>query len=126
MDAQLPKGLSTSHFGVLNHLVRLGDGRTPLEISRAFQVAKTTMTHTLSGLEHHRLVEMRANEKDGRSKCIWLTDKGRQLRDRTIADLIPGMEELAEQLPPGHVAPLVAELIKLRVYLDSNRKEVVD
>ena len=124
MDARLPKGLLASHFGVLNHLIRLEDGRTPLELSRAFQVAKTTMTHTLSGLEHHQLVEMRPNKKDGRSKCVWLTDKGRQLRDRTIADLIPGMEGLAGQLPPENVTSLVTELIKLRIYLDNNRSEV--
>jgi len=123
MDARLPKGLSASHFGVLNHLIRLGDGRTPLELSSAFQVPKTTMTHTLSGLEKHHLVEIRPNEKDGRSKCVWLTDKGRQLRNRTIAELIPGMDGLAEQLPPENVASLVAELIKLRTFLDNNRDE---
>ena len=126
MDARLPKGLSASHFGVLNHLIRLGDGRTPLEISRSFQVAKTTMSHTLSGLQHHELVEIRPNLKDGRSKCVWLTDKGRQLRDRTITDLIPRMEGLAEELPHENVASLVAELTKLRIYLDNNRNEVAD
>ena len=126
MDARLPKGLLASHFGVLNHLIRVGNGRTPLELSSAFQVAKTTMTHTLTGLQQHELVEIRPNEKDGRSKCVWLTDKGRQLRDRTIADLIPGMEGLAVQLPPENVAALVTELVKLRIYLDNNRSEDAD
>ena len=121
MDARLPKGLATSHFGVLNHLIRLGEGRTPLELSRAFQVAKTTMTHTLSGLERHQLIEMRPNEQDGRSKCVWLTDKGRLMRERTIIDLIPSMEGLAEQLPPDKVADVVAELTKIRILLDNNR-----
>ena len=51
MDMRLPEGVNTSHFSVLNHLIRVQDGRTPLALARAFQVPKTTMTHTLAGLE---------------------------------------------------------------------------
>ena len=51
LEEALPKGMIAPHFQVLNHLVRLGDGRTPLQMARAFQVPKTSMTHTLSGLE---------------------------------------------------------------------------
>jgi hypothetical protein len=36
------------HFSVLNHLMRVEDGRTPLELARAFQVPKTTLS-TLAG-----------------------------------------------------------------------------
>ena len=48
MNRRLPDGLHASHFGVLNHLVRLGDGRTPVSIASAFQVTKATMTNTLT------------------------------------------------------------------------------
>ena len=51
MNAKLPDGFLTSHFGVLNHLMNVHDRRTPLELARAFDVPKTTMTHTLSGLK---------------------------------------------------------------------------
>ena len=47
MNAKLPDGFLTSHFGVLNHLMNVHDGRTPLKLARAFQVPKTTMTHTI-------------------------------------------------------------------------------
>jgi len=47
----LPKGMELSHFSVLNHLVRVQDGQTPLVLARTFQVPKTSMTHTLAGLE---------------------------------------------------------------------------
>jgi lipopolysaccharide export system permease protein len=46
-----PDGLRLPHFAVLNHLVRLGDGRTPGQIARAFQLTKATMTNTLQRLE---------------------------------------------------------------------------
>ena len=78
LEARLPDGMIAPHFAVLNHLTRVRDGQTPLALARAFQVPKTTMTHTLKGLEQHRLVEMRPNPEDGRSKRVWLTDQGRQ------------------------------------------------
>ena len=51
-NRRLPEGLHVSHFSVINHLCRLGDGRTPLEIARAFQVTKPTMTNTLAKLSN--------------------------------------------------------------------------
>jgi hypothetical protein len=42
-EARLPQGAPCPHFSVLNHLMRVEDGRTPLELARAFQVPKTTL-----------------------------------------------------------------------------------
>ena len=121
MDARLPNNLSTSHFSVTNHLIRVQDGQTPLELARAFQVPKTTMTHTLFGLEANKLVEFRPNSKDGRSKLVWLTEKGRLFRDRIIMDLQPMLEILADQLPAKEVAKLVDSLAEIRELMDTNR-----
>ncbi len=126
MDARLPKGLSNSHFGVLNHLIRVEDGRTPLELARAFQVAKTTMTHTLAGLQSQGLIEMRPNSRDGRSKCVWLTGKGRQLRDQTIVDLQPDLNKIVERLPQEKVTALVSELAEIRKIMDASRNNLSD
>ncbi len=52
-ESRLPPGVLVSHFSVLNHLIRVRDGATPLQLANAFQVPKTTMTHTLAGLETH-------------------------------------------------------------------------
>ncbi|MFT5283071.1 MAG: hypothetical protein ACI94Z_001906, partial [Yoonia sp.] len=35
-------------FKVLNHLVRLGDGITPAEFAKAFNVTKAAMTNTIN------------------------------------------------------------------------------
>ena len=51
LERALPAGLKQPHFGVLNHLVRLGDDKSPLFLSRAFQVSNGTMTNTLQRLE---------------------------------------------------------------------------
>lgn len=121
LEAHMPDGLIAPHFGVLNHLMRLGDGCTPIAMARAFQVPKTSMTHTLSGLERRGLVEMRPNPRDGRSKQVWLTDAGRGVRDRVIRDMAPELAKLAEALDPERLLSILPVLSELRIYLDESR-----
>jgi DNA-binding MarR family transcriptional regulator len=120
-ERRLPEGFLVSHFAVLNHLVRLGDGRTPLEIARAFQVPKTTMTHTLQGLEKAGLIAFAPNPADGRSKCVMLTDAGRTFRDTAIAALGPDLARLATAIPPARIAEILPLLAEVRVWLDRER-----
>jgi DNA-binding MarR family transcriptional regulator len=122
-ERRLPEGFLVSHFAVLNHLVRLGDGRTPLEIARAFQVPKTTMTHTLAGLERAGLIAFAPNPKDGRSKHVMLTDTGRAFRDKAIARLAPDLAAIADIFPPARIAEALPLLGELRAYLDREREE---
>lgn len=123
LEAHLPAGFLVSHFAVLNHLVRLGDGRTPLAIARAFQVPKATMTHTLSGLAEAGLVRFAPNPQDGRSKCVMLTDKGRLFREDAIARLKPDLVRLSKQFRPEAIAAALPLLGELRAYLDKAREE---
>lgn len=120
-QARLPDGFLVTHFGVLNHLVRVGDGPTPLDLARAFQVPKTSMGHTLSVLAEHGLVEMRPNPDDGRSKRVWLTDAGRRFREDAIASLIPDLEALATRLSEPKARQIVGQLTEIREYLDAAR-----
>ena len=121
LEAQLPKGLIAPHFGVLNHLVRLEDGRTPVELARAFQVPKTTMTHTLAGLVKHGLVDIRPNPNDGRSKCVWLTDAGRELRENLIIRLAKENAGLVAGFDTDKLRTILPILAELRAYLDHHR-----
>jgi len=122
LEAHMPKGLIAPHFTVLNHLTRVGDGSTPMAMARAFQVPKTSMTHTLAGLEKAGLVEMRPNPEDGRSKQVWLTGAGRALRARIIAELAGEYSDLGQALAPERLAAVLPVLTELRVYLDENRR----
>ncbi len=121
MDARLPDGLITPHFSVLNHLIRVADGRTPLELARAFQVPKTTMTHTLAGLEARGFVAIKPNPEDGRSKCVWLTEAGRRFRDSAIAALDPDMTTLSRLVDGEKVERLIGPLTEIRQILDAQR-----
>lgn len=123
LESRLPKGMLVSHFSVLNHLIRVEDGRTPLALARAFQVPKTTMSHTLAVLERRGLVDLRPNPKDARSKLVWLTGAGRQFRDDAIAALAPDMAALAVQFDAADIAELTTKLQEVRVFLDRRRDE---
>jgi DNA-binding MarR family transcriptional regulator len=121
LEARLPRGFLKSHFTVLNHLVRVADGRTPQELAAAFQLPKTTMTHTLRGLEAAGLVKTAPNPADGRSKCVWITEAGRAFRAQAIADLAPDVARIAAEFPPERLAPLLPELAALRAVMDRLR-----
>ncbi|WP_420010373.1 MarR family winged helix-turn-helix transcriptional regulator [Tateyamaria sp.] len=121
LEARLPHGLIAPHFTVLNHLTRVGDGRTPIDMARAFQIPKTSMTHTLKGLEAQGLVELRPNPEDGRSKTVWLTDAGRALRAQVIADLGAQFQQMMTEFDVHRLTEIKPVLTDLRIYLDNSR-----
>lgn len=121
LEARLPPGLLASHFGVIMHLSRAGDGATPVALARSFQVAKTTMTHTLSGLEKHRLIEMRPNPRDKRSKQVWLTDAGHAFLGQASEALRPDIKAMLEDFNPQDALDLAERLRPLREWMDARR-----
>lgn len=121
LEARLPPGFVAAQFAVLNHLVRMGDGRTPLAIAQAFQVPKNSMTHSLGVLERAGLIEMRPNPQDGRSKLVYITDAGRAFRQAAIEALAPDIARIAKAFPPDRVARLLPDLEALRKFLDADR-----
>ncbi len=123
LEASLPEGMIHAHFAVLNHLGRVGDGQTPIQIARAFQTPKTSMTHTLATLQQRGLVEMRPNPRDKRSKQVWLTDAGRKLHMETVADLAGGFAAMMDEIPQEEVARALPVLGKIRDYMDRQRDE---
>lgn len=118
----MPLGLSVAHFGVINHMVRLGDGCTPVALADAFQVTRPTMTSTLSRLAELGLISMAPNPQDGRSKLVTLTAAGRRFREDSIAALAPDLRWLAAKLDVPRLLALLPDLQTLRRTLDANRQ----
>lgn len=116
-------GWMVAHFSVVQHLIRRGDGATPLELARAFQQPKTTMTHTLQVLERRGLIAMRPNPRDGRSKLVTLTDAGRAFHGQAMAEVARNMQALHEQLAPGTLEALLPHLTHLRAVMDALRDD---
>lgn len=121
LESRLEDGLTQHHFAALNHLVRLGDGRTPLAMARAFQVPKTSMSHTLAGLEKRGLIRMAPNPDDGRGKLIFLTLAGRELRGKAINTITPDILAMLPQFGEQDASAILPLLRKLRIQLDNAR-----
>ena len=109
-EARLPPGFVMAQFSVLNYLVRVKDGQTPVLLARAFQVPKTSMTHSLAVLQKAGLIDIRANPKDGRSKQVFITEAGLAFRARAIAAVAPDLQRIAQSLSHERVALLLPEL----------------
>lgn len=121
LNNRLPEGVHVSHFSVLNHCVRLGDGKTPLTLAKAFQVSKGTMTHTLSELSRRGFLRLTPNARDGRSKLVFLTDEGRAFQKRAIESVVQVMDELEDRIDVEAIARMLPDLERLRSVLDENR-----
>jgi DNA-binding MarR family transcriptional regulator len=121
LEARLPKGMVAAQFGVINHLASRPAGQTPLQLARAFQVPKTSMTHSIAMLARHGLVETLPNPADGRSKLVRITEAGHALRTATIAALEPDIRRNLGALEPGTLEALLPALQHLRRVLDAAR-----
>ncbi len=121
LNARLPEGLHVSHFSVLNHLTRLGDGKTPLKLASAFQVTKGTMTHTLAALSERGFIRLAPHATDGRSKLVYLTDEGRAFHRRAIDSLGPVFAMLEDKIDFAALIEILPLLQEVRAVLDENR-----
>ncbi|MGB3338641.1 MAG: MarR family transcriptional regulator [Devosia sp.] len=117
----VPQNVHLSHFIVLNHLTRIGDGRTPVEIANALQVTKATMTHTLAVLGKHGFIAIEPHATDGRSKVVRLTPDGRAFREQAIASMAPAFQYLADNISADELLAALLVLEKVRKLLDAER-----
>ena len=121
LEAQLPDGLKAPQFGVLNRFCRLGDNETPQSLASAFQVTKGAMTNTLKRLSDRELIIIRPDEKDGRSKRVFITEKGKDVRNQSIKAVSEKFMILNDHFDRAEVEAALPFLNKLRVFLDNNR-----
>ena len=121
LAASLPDGVHPSHFAILNHLVRRGDGRTPISIARAMQVTKTTMTHSVQVLGARGFIETRANPDDNRGKLVFLTETGRGFRDTAIAQVTSRFDQVLTPEIRAILDKITPDLVALRQHLDAAR-----
>ena len=110
-----------SHFVVLTHLARMGDGRSPARIARAVQVERPAMTNTIQRLEARGLVLVAADPVDRRVKRVYLTPAGRRLRDQAVAAAIASVAPIARDISDADVAAALPLLRRLRIVLDTAR-----
>jgi DNA-binding MarR family transcriptional regulator len=120
-ETALVPGLSLAQFALLNHLVRHGGEWSPVQLARAFQVTKQTMTSTLARLERQGYVRVRPDPADGRAKLVALTAEGTAVHSVCLARVGPAMAVALDVIPEGLVDLLLPKLVLLRDALDTAR-----
>jgi len=117
----MPGGLTLSQFAVLNHFARRGSAESPLQLARAMQVSKGTMTNTLQKLVAKGLIAIEPDPADGRAKLVSLTEAGLDLRQAALAALAPDLENLVEEFGGLRFVQAIPFLAEVRDYLDRAR-----
>ena len=120
----LPDGVHPSHFAIVVHLARLGDGRTPGSIASAMQVTKATMSHSLKVLEKRGFIETRPCETDARSKQVFLTEAGRAFQVQAIGAAAQTFGSFMRESHIDVISDLLPGLAAIRKLLDDNREPV--
>jgi DNA-binding MarR family transcriptional regulator len=121
LEKVLPDGLRMSHFVVLTHLVRMGDGRSPARIARAVQVERPAMTNTIQRLVARGLVHVAADPLDRRVKRVYLTAAGRRMRTQAVAAAVASVTPIARDISDPEIAAALPLLRRLRIALDEAR-----
>lgn len=117
----MPLGMSLAQFTALNHLVRMGDGRSLVRMASALQVTKASMGEVVRKLAEKGLVTITPDPEDRRGKKVYLTDAGREARAAAIAALGPDMTRLSEAFGDAFFTDLLPKLAELRRWLDNAR-----
>ena len=116
----LPKGMELSHFGVLNHLARLSEERTPAQLARSFHVTRGAMTNTLTKLQWAGHVHIRPDWDDARRKFVAISPSGRAARDAAVQSVAPLIAEVVQALGADRVRAVVPVLRELRTRLEGD------
>ncbi len=120
-ERSMPHGLTMPQFIVLNHFVRIGKDRSPVELAHAIQVTKATMTSTLQKLETKRFIASAPHEKDGRSKRITITALGCEARNEAIAAIAHFLADIEREIGFDEINAILPSLTKLRLFFDARR-----
>ncbi len=114
----LPRGMELSHFGVLNHLARVSDERTPAQLAKTFHVTRGAMTNTLTKLEWAGHVHIRPDWDDARRKFVSISPSGRAAREAALAAIAPLMADAVAAIGADRVRATLPVLRELRTRLE--------
>jgi DNA-binding MarR family transcriptional regulator len=117
-----PLGLSYAEFAMLSHF---SHGHPPAKtvggIAADMQLLQPAVTKTAAKLLARGALKAGANERDGRSRLLTLTARGRALFERAVTRLAPDIAALFEGWSAGDVARLFEGLDRLKARLDAAR-----
>jgi DNA-binding MarR family transcriptional regulator len=120
ISRSLPKGMELSHFGVLNHLARAGEERTPAQLAKSFHVTRGAMSNTLARLEWAGHIHVRPDWDDARRKFVSISPSGRAARDAAVQVISPLIADVVQALGAERVRSVLPVLRELRTRLEDD------
>lgn len=120
-ERSMPHGLTLPQFIVLNHFVRMGGDRSPLELATAMQVTKATMTSTLQRLDEKGFIDISPDPHDGRSKRVAITPLGRKAREQSIKAIAKDLADLEREMGYAELETVLSALLRIRMFFDQRR-----
>jgi DNA-binding MarR family transcriptional regulator len=119
MAADLAERLRRAQIGIGQWAVLLPlwtrDGMTQAELARVIAIEPATMVRTIDRMARDRLVIRAGDPADGRVSRIWLTDRGKRLRDELIPMAVAVNEAFDGRLTASEARDLRRLLAKLVV-----------
>lgn len=104
--------LSSWEFDVLATLLRSGEPYclAPTELFSTLMITSGTMTHRMNQLEKRALISRLANPEDARSKLVQLTEPGKELITKAVAEHTKNEEQILANISNNDRAQLNALL----------------
>jgi DNA-binding MarR family transcriptional regulator len=112
-----PHGVTPLHWGILCCLWR-EDGLRTSQIASRLEQLGGTVTVGLDVMERHRLVQRKKDKSDGRVSRVFLTNRGRTLRQELEPAAASLILEMFATLAPEEFRSLSAQITHLRQVLD--------
>lgn len=103
------QGLNTAKFDVLAK-VGAASGMTQQQLADALLVTKGNISQLLAKMEHEGLI---TRHQEGRTNCLFLTARGKELYDRVVPQQEGLIAELLSPLAPEEQRELLRLLRKL-------------
>jgi len=120
-ERRLAGALTMAQFGVLNHLLRLGEKETIGELASAFQLTQPTMSSTVKRLVAKGFVEIIPDKDDRRIKRVSITRAGRAARTKAVKTVAPHIAAVQGDAPHSDWARTLKALTSLRIFFDARR-----
>ena len=114
LDSALPGNLNISNFALLNHFSRRNEEKTPLQLSKIFNVTKGAMTNTLNKLENLGYIHIRPDWEDARKKLVSISPSGIKARNNAMVIIKPILNKIILNTNNLNEKNLLAELRKFR------------
>jgi DNA-binding MarR family transcriptional regulator len=115
-----PEGLEISEHSVLTALWFAGPPYTlsPTQLSNVILQTTSGMSKTLRRIERLGLIERVADPNDGRARHVVLTDKGREMSERPLRQLVDQWSTQLQGMSDGDLSDAAKVLWSLVPHMD--------